>query len=399
MAHRAQDEDSRAIPASRICSDLGFIRILWLDRIPNHAAVHETVELAKSTGLASKAGFLNAVLRGYVRELDASRQLLSDLKTRQPALGYSHPEWLAARWAERWGPSQTSRLMEWDNTPPKTFARVNLLRTTPDVLLRQWGKEEVEFGLLSRDWLEESSMFELKSHPALGTMPSFQQGMFYIQDPSTVLAARELAAAPGETVLDFCAAPGGKLGCLAQSMGNQGRLFAQDTGLDRMRMIDENCARLGIACVRKIIAGATLDAPAAEFAPGGGSPAPGGERIPDLFDRILVDAPCSNTGVMRRRVNLRWRLRFEEIGRLAAGQLRLLEQAASRLKREGRLVYSTCSLEREENEEVVERFLANHPDFRLGGTRMLLPFTDQVDGAFVARFERSALPTGEKPPG
>jgi 16S rRNA (cytosine967-C5)-methyltransferase len=378
---------------------LGLYQIFWLDRIPNHAAVHETVELAKRSGLGGKAGFINAVLRGYLREFELSRQLLADLKLQQPALGFSHPQWLAARWEEHWGSSQTAQLMAWNNTPPKTFGRVNRLKATPGALLSQWRNEGVEYDLFRRDWLDEDSIFELKSHPALGRLPSFQQGLFYVQDPSTLLAVQELAPQPNETVLDFCAAPGGKLGCMAQIMGNRGRLFAQDTGLDRMRLIAENCARLGITCVHIISAGGALEPNEAQTRqptdPSGLSPA----APPAHFDRVLVDAPCSNTGVMRRRVDLRWRLRLEEIERMATSQLRLLEEAAGRLRPGGRLVYSTCSLEREENEGVVELFLASNPAFSHRGQRTLLPFIDGVDGAFVACLERVGSTGGLSPAG
>jgi 16S rRNA (cytosine967-C5)-methyltransferase len=345
---------------------LGLYQIFWLDRIPDHAAVHETVELAKHNGFGAQAGFVNAVLRGYLREFDATRQLLAELKTTQPALGCSHPEWLIARWQTRWGREKTARLMEWNNTPPKTFARVNTLKADPGKLLEQWRGENVEYDFVRRDWLEENLMFELKSHSALAQLPSFQQGLFYVQDPSTLLAARELDPQPGETLLDLCAAPGGKATYLAQLIRNDGRLLAYDTSPERLKWVEENCARLGVTCVQTALPSTCNLQPA-------------------TFDRILVDAPCSNTGVMRRRVDLRWRICPEEIERLQAGQLELLERAASLLKPGGTLVYSTCSLEPEENHLAVGHFLRRHARFKLERERELLPFVDEVDGAYVAR--------------
>jgi 16S rRNA (cytosine967-C5)-methyltransferase len=344
---------------------LGLYQVFWLDRIPHHAAVNETVELARQSGLSRQAGFVNAVLRAYVREFDATRQLLAQLKVSEPPLGYSHPDWLAARWTQRWGPDLAARLMEWNNTPPPAFARVNTLKTDPAKLLAQWRQEEVEFDPVRRDWLEENLLFELKSHPPLARLPSFQQGLFYVQDPSTLLAPLELDPQPGETVLDLCAAPGGKLIYLAQRMANQGQLLAHDTAPDRLRLIQENCARLGVTCV-------------STFNP----------RSSTLFDRILADVPCSNTGAMRRRVDLRWRLRVEDVQRARGNQLQLLRQAAALLRPGGRLVYSTCSLEPEENQEAVTQFLSEHPGFKLERQRELLPFVDKVDGAFVACFTR-----------
>ena len=350
---------------------LGLYQIFWLERIPDHAAVHETVELARHSGFHLQAGFINAVLRGYLREFDATRRLLADLKTAQPHLGYSHPEWLVARWQQRWGADRAAQLLEWNNTPPKTFARVNTLKADPGKLLTQWREENVEYDFVRRDWLEENLVFELKSYPPLSRLPSFQQGLFYIQDPSTLLAVRELDPQPGETVLDLCAAPGGKLTFIAQLMRNEGRLLAHDTAPDRLEMIDQNCTRLGVTCVQTVLP-STLNA-----------------QPSTTHDRILIDAPCSNTGVMRRRVDLRWRIRLEEIARLRATQLDLLRQAAPLLKPGGTLVYSTCSLEPEENGDVLTEFLAGQADFKVERTRELLPFVEGVDGTFVVRLMKN----------
>jgi 16S rRNA (cytosine967-C5)-methyltransferase len=349
---------------------LGLYQIFWLDRIPNHAAVHETVELAKQSGFGRQAGFVNAVLRGYLREFEATKRLLADLKAEQPHLGYSHPEWLVERWQKRWSPSQTAELMAWNNTPPKTFARVNTLKTDAGKLLPQWREENVEYDFVRHDWVEENLVFELKSHPALGWLRSFQQGWFYVQDPSTLLAVRELGPQPGEAVLDLCAAPGGKLTLMAQIMRNEGRVVAQDLTAERLQLINENCARLGATCVEAVLPAALNARPAARY------------------DRVLIDAPCSNTGAMRRRVDLRWRIRPEEIGRLRALQEELAAQGAARVKPGGTLVYSTCSLEPEENGEVVKEFLSRHADFSLEHERELLPFVHGVDGAYTARLIR-----------
>jgi 16S rRNA (cytosine967-C5)-methyltransferase len=346
---------------------LGLYQIFWLDRIPPHAAVHETVALAKTSGFGPQAGFVNALLRGYLREFDATRQHLAELKTTEPHLGFSHPDWLVARWRERWGLDKTSRLLEWNNTPPTISARVNTLQVDPGRLLEQWREENVEYDFVRRDWLPENLVFELKSHPPLTALPSFRRGWFYVQDPGTLLAVRELDPQPGDAVLDLCAAPGGKTTYIAQLMQNQGRLIAHDTAPDRLKLIEENCARLGVTCVQT--------ASPSTFVP-----------RPASFDKILVDAPCSNTGVMRRRVDLRWRIRPEEIQRLQTGQLQLMHESVPLLKPGGTLVYSTCSLEPEENRQVVEAFLRGQNRLRLDHERELTPFTDKVDGAYVARF-------------
>jgi 16S rRNA (cytosine967-C5)-methyltransferase len=358
-ANRAQK------PLLRELLRMGLYQVFWLERIPPHAAVHETVELARREGFGHQAGFVNALLRGYLREADATRLELADLKSRQPHIGYSHPEWLMARWQGRWGTDRTAELMRWNNTPPALFARVNTLKADPAKLLPQWRDEDVEYDFFKRDWLEENLVFELKTSPPLSQLASFRDGAFYIQDPSTLLAVNDLEVRPGQSVLDMCAAPGGKLTYIAQRLKNQGLLVAHDVAPERLDIVRENCSRLGVTCVRTALP-AELD---------------GALR----FDRILIDAPCSNTGVMRRRVELRWRISLEEIYRLRATQLELLRQAALLLKPGGLLVYSTCSLEPEENRSVVDEFLAGNRNFVLHHARELVPFIDGVDGAYVAR--------------
>jgi 16S rRNA (cytosine967-C5)-methyltransferase len=351
---------------------LGLYQIFWLDRIPDHAAVHETVELAKQGGFGPQAGFVNAVLRGYLREAGETKKLLADLKISRPALGWSQPEWLVEKWRKNFGDEKTAQFLQWNNTPPKTFARANTLKTDAGKLVEKWRVENVEYDFKTCDWTGENLIFELKSHPPLHSLASFRDGWFYIQDPSTLLAVRELDPQPGDAILDLCAAPGGKTTFIAQLMNNQGCIVAQDVSEDRLKLIRENCARLGVTCVETVLPSNS------QFA-----------IRNSQFDRILVDAPCSNTGVMRRRVDLRWRIQPEEISCLRATQLGLLHQAAASLKIGGVLVYSTCSLEPEENSEVVKEFLREHKNFKLESERQLLPFADNVDGAFEAKLIRA----------
>ncbi len=347
---------------------LGLYQLFWLDRVPNHAAVHETVELAKLLGFGPQSGFVNALLRGYLRERDLTVSALQQLKQQDPALGYSHPEWLVQRWQARYGAAKTSTLLDWNNVAPGTFARLNTLKTDAATLTRNWAQEEVEFAERKWDWTGENVVYELLSHRSLAVLRSFKEGFFYIQDPSTLLAVRELDPQPGEAILDLCAAPGGKTTYICQLMRNRGRIVAQDNQADRLGLIQENCQRLGATCVSVSVASVVPDPNPAE-----------------KFDRVLVDAPCSNTGVLRRRVDLRWRIRQEELARLSGSQLEILDRAALRVKAGGTLVYSTCSLEPEENGQVVQRFLTGHPQFKLQSERQLLPFEEGVDGAYVAK--------------
>lgn len=359
-------------PALQILLRLALYQLFWLSRIPDHAAVNETVALAKRSGFGAQAGFINALLRTYLREREATERMLADLKASEPSLGYSHPKWLCERWESRLGRETLLRLLEWNNTPPITFARVNLLRAEPDLLREQWAREKVEAKLVPADWAAETLIYELKSFPSLTSLPSFVNGLFYVQDPSTLLAVAELDPKPGETILDYCAAPGGKTTYMAERMKNSGNLIAHDLTSDRLKLVEENCARLGVPCVRPALP-STLNS-----------------QLSTLCDRILIDAPCSNTGVMRRRVDLRWRVSEQEISRLRTTQLQLLRDAVPRLKPGGTLVYSTCSLEPEENHEVVRDFLKENPVMHFQRERILTPWENHVDGAYVARFIRSA---------
>ncbi len=364
VARKTAGRDQNA--TVRLLLHLGLYQLFWLQRIPDHAAVHETVELGKRLGFGPRAGFLNAVLRGFIREREEIQQSLEALKEADLAMGYSHPAWLVERWQSRWGVEQTRRLLEWNNTPPPVYARRNELKADLATLASRWKEEGIEFEEREWDWTGPGLVFDLRSHPPLAACASFQEGLFYVQDPSTLLAVEQLGPLAGETILDWCAAPGGKTTFIAQRMQNRGRIVAQDNQPERLKLLRENCRRLGADCV--------------EVCPA--LPASG------EFDRILIDAPCSNTGVLRRRVDLRWRLKPSEIERLRKAQAALLAQAAPRLKAGGTLVYSTCSLEPEENEQVVGDFLKEHPGFESDGQRQLLSFAEGVDGAYVARLRR-----------
>jgi 16S rRNA (cytosine967-C5)-methyltransferase len=368
VARRTDDRPQLA--TVQIFLRLGLYQLFFLDRIPPHAACYETVELSKQLGCGNQSNFINAILRRSEAERDTIEVELAELRETVPHLGYSHPEWLVRKWTARWGADDTRRLLEWNNAAPATHVRVNLLKTTPAALIERWRlRENVEYELAPCPWADDGHVLTLKTHPPLPALGSFRDGWFYVQDPSTLLAAQAVEAWAGESILDLCAAPGGKTCHLAQKMENDGALLACDTEAGRLKLVTENCARLGVTCVKTLALGDHPDQ----------------ALFGKQFDKALVDAPCSNTGVLRRRLDLRWRLRPEEIKRLRATQLKLLALAAKHLKPGGLLVYSTCSLEPEENSDVVKEFLAAHPAFKLESERELLPFRDGVDGAYVAK--------------
>ncbi len=358
----ARTNGRRQPPGVRIALRLGLYQLFRLDRVPQHAAVHETVATAKALGFSRQSGFINAILRHYTREHPATRRHLEQLRKDEPALGYSHPEWLVEHWTAQFGGAKTRQLLEWNDQPAKTFARVNTLKTSAADLAKRWeNAESVTCEPLARDWLGDIPFFELHSHPPLSTLPSFLEGWFYIQDPGTALACTMLDPQPGDEILDYCAAPGGKTTLLAQLAGDQARITAHDLNEKRLHMVRENCTRLGVQSVVEFVTPADAEEPLR------------GRR----FDKILLDAPCSNTGVLRRRIDLRWRITEAEITRLAAGQRHLVEQASRHLKPGGRLVYSTCSLEASENTA----------GLTFTRSRQVTPFADQVDGAFAGIIE------------
>ena len=325
---------------------LGLYQLCFLEKIPAHAAVNESVALAKQLASPAEAKFVNAILRR------ADRRLLA---TAPSWIQASHPEWLWRRWLARWGAADTLALGRWNNEPPPLYIRT-LTSELPA------GIPAVPSGLHPLAW-RVTTAAGLFDGPV----------KFYAQDPSTLIAVDVLDPQPGEAVLDMCAAPGGKTTYIAQKMRDTGKIIAADSSNVRLGKVAENCQRLGVTIV------ATL---ACE-----------GTRLDRClrgtqFDRVLLDAPCSNTGVLRRRVDLRWRLQAEEIVRLAGVQAQLLAAASEFVKPGGVLVYSTCSLEPEENERVVERFRESHPKFSLDVTRSIFPPRDGMDGAFVAQFRR-----------
>ena len=445
---RRQKGSRKQQPAVRCLLRMGLYQIVLLDKIPSHAAVSETVGLARRCGQGKEAGFVNAVLRAYADDEEATREVIADMQAQDPAVAWSHPKWLvkvrfacsrqarmarrlcqtslrhacpravgAARlpcrpadrfclqdWVKRYGGAATQLLMEWNNRAAGSFARVNRLRASPEELLERWGQEGVLADRVPLEWSDDGDVFNVSLPRAVDTLESFEQGLFYMQDPSTLLAVHALQPLPGETVVDLCAAPGGKACMIAQRMGNQGCIVASDIDDERLARVRENSERLGVTCLRTVsaplldaalagMAGA-VDSGGDERAGSSGKSSEGrGGAVLGLVDRVLVDAPCSNTGVMRRRVDLRWRLRKEEIAALHEVQFGLLERAAGLVRPGGVVVYSTCSIEPDENEHVVRRFLKARDKCEPGAweleySRQASPLTDATDGAFVARLRR-----------
>jgi 16S rRNA (cytosine967-C5)-methyltransferase len=349
LRSRHLDRDSRDLLR------LGFYQLFLLET-PEHAAVYETVAL---TGPRSRS-LVNAVLRSAVR---GKTDLLRRASEQNPSIRKSYPRFLIDRWTKNFGEKNTEALCDWNNRPAPVYARINQIKVSQEAFLSQ--QFDAQQLAAQKNFVRLTSI----PHDALAA------GHCYVQDPSTAAACLLLDPKPGDRALDACAAPGGKTGYLAELMKNEGFLLACDRDENRGETLLENLERLGVTISRCVRHDWTT-----------------GERPPEqaAFDRILVDAPCTNTGVMRRRVDLRWRLRMEDFSRMPTEQLGIVRATIPLLKTGGVLVYSTCSIEPEENEAVVAAILSEFPFLKLVEQISLLPFQDGFDGAFAAKLIRAS---------
>jgi len=335
---------------------LGLYQIFVLET-PEHAAVHETVAIASQ----KQRGIINALLRAGIRQRN---ELLERANTQPLFVRTSHPQFLVERWQQRFGAEHTQELCRWNNRPAPVYGRINGIKIDPETFVQLYP----DSGPLpaNPDFLKFSTL------PTAG----LACGHCYIQDPSTAIASYLLDPKPEERILDACAAPGGKTAHIAQLMQNRGAIIACDRDRERLEILKHNVRRLGATIVRAVRHDWSRNHTPEEIL----SIAP--------FDRVLLDAPCTNTGVMRRRIDVRWRLRPEDFSRMSNEQLLISRAVIRLLKPGGVLVYSTCSLEREENEQLVRRLVAELPSLALETERDSFPFRDGLDGAFAARLIR-----------
>jgi 16S rRNA (cytosine967-C5)-methyltransferase len=327
---------------------------LYKMRIPDHAAVYETVNIA-----GPARTLVNAVLRKTIAEKE---HILQQLRDAPAHIRYSHPEFLWQKWESRHGGRLAEELCAWNNEPAKIYVRANRLRVTPGELIESFpGARVVD---VHPDCLEVDRL----------PLSWISSGVAYVQDPSTLLACDLLDPKPGEVVLDACAAPGGKTGYMAQNMQNQGSLVACDYDKLRLARLEQNLTRLGVSNSTIVLLDWLQQTSAFK---------------PETFDAILVDAPCTNTGVIRRRTDVRWRLTPQDFPRMQHLQGRIVKATVQFLKSGGRLVYSTCSIEPEENESVVAYIDKEVPELSFVETKSSMPIHDHLDGAFAALFVKA----------
>jgi 16S rRNA (cytosine967-C5)-methyltransferase len=337
---------------------LGLYQVFLL-KTPEHAAVHETVAIAPK----KQRPIINAVLRAAIRQ---RTELLAKAEAQPLFVRTSHPQFLVERWQQHFGAEQTEELCKWNNRPAPIYGWINPIKIDPEAFMQLDPDLRTLPG--NQDFVEFNTL----------PMAALHSGHCYIQDPSTAIACQLLDPKPGEKILDACAAPGGKTAYLAQLIQNTGVIVACDRDRERLEILKDNVGRLGATSVRAVRHDWTRSRPPQEIL----SIAP--------FDRILLDAPCTNTGVIRRRIDVRWRLRPEDFSRMSNEQLIITRGVLGLLKPGGILVYSTCSLEPEENERLVRRVVAEKPALCLEAERHSLPFRDGFDGAYAAKLTRSA---------
>ncbi|MCH3950189.1 MAG: 16S rRNA (cytosine(967)-C(5))-methyltransferase RsmB [Acidaminococcus sp.] len=370
----------KMLPLLRTLLRLGAYQILYLDRIPDAAAVNESAELCRHFVNENSVSLVNGSLRqlsrvkGELHFPEGEEHLLERI-----ALEEFHPEWLVRRWKYRFGLDEAIALCRYDNTVPPLSLRVNTLKTTREALREKL--QEAGIGTELSKWSPDG----LLCHK----LPSLEQLMkdfgtcLYIQDESSMLDAAALAPKPGETVLDLCSAPGGKATHLAQKMQNQGKLVAMDIYDHKLELVRANAERLGITCLSTRKADGTVFLPEWE----------------NQADKVLVDAPCSGLGVLNRRVEARWTKVEKHLSQFPPLQKKILDNAARYVKSGGRLLYSTCTLEQDENTRVRAAFLKAHPEFKSASfphpvtgapleELQILPWRDGIDGFYLCLFEK-----------
>ena len=359
--------ERRPHPLVESALHIGLLQLLYLKDVQDHAAINETVDAVKALGRPMDAPFVNAVLREAQRR---QRGLMGQLTRQKPGIALSHPDQLVHRWKKQFGIRRMNGICEWNNQVPQTVIRLFQSRTNMAEYQKQLSRAGVE---AAPHPFAPRECLSIQHGVKIPDLPGFREGLFSVQDPATLAAPRLLKPVPGEKILDGCAAPGGKAMLMADLMGDEGSLTALELHRDRMERLEQNLTRAGFEIT------SAVRGDAASWAPGSGIP----------FDGVLLDVPCSNTGVIRRRPDVRWRFSEDRLKALNATQRRILDHSANLVRPGGRLVYSTCSIEPEENEELVLGWLKHRTDYRFVKAVKLIPGQRDTDGAYAALLVRS----------
>ncbi|MDP3582106.1 MAG: 16S rRNA (cytosine(967)-C(5))-methyltransferase RsmB, partial [Ignavibacteria bacterium] len=352
------------------------------DKVPDYAAVNEAVEFVKKLQGQAAADLTNAVLRNIIRNKENIRYPNPDEDINSYLSAYfSHPTWLVKRWLVRFGREETEKLLIANNNKPNLSIRINNLVTNPTEMKSLLNSVELKF--TDGKYLKE--FIRMNSLTNIADWEYFAKGYFSIQDESTGFPIKLLSVSPGMRVLDICAAPGGKTGFIADEMKNTGEIVALDKFESRLKILEKNLTRLKVTnVVTKVI-------DAADF------------EDEDGFDRVLIDAPCSGLGTLTKKPDLKWKRDLGDIRKIVNIQYELLKKGASLVKQNGFIVYSTCTIEPEENFDLIKKFLSENPNFALvnaadqlpkavvddNGCVATLPHVHGIDGAFAAKLIRN----------
>lgn len=353
--------------AVRIALRLGLYQLRFLTRVPASAAVNESVSLVRAARLSSATTFVNALLRRAVRESEYDPAAGVSDPLEKIAIKTSHPHWLIERWASWLGVAQAESFARANNLVPPTAFRIVANRANQSQILAKLsaaGAALQSSDIAAGAWRVSGAASLLREMSAAGEI--------YLQDEASQLVAQVVSANEGERVLDLCAAPGGKTTLIADRSGGRVTVVAADRSATRMETVVATTMLHQLGGITPVILDATEQLP----------------FQPETFDKVLVDAPCSGTGTLRRNPEIRWRLSPDDIPRLAHTQKRIFGHAAEVVKPGGLVVYSTCSVEPEENEEVIDEVLSNDDRFRLVKTFRTWPQREGVDGFFVGIFQK-----------
>ena len=360
---------------------IGAYQILFLDKVPDSAAVNESVKLAKLSGRGQAAGLVNAVLRRISREKNALPEIPRRDTVQYLSIRYSHPKWLVKRLLALLGEAETEAFLAADNAVAPTTVQVNPMKTTKEALLESLAQSGVSAA--PHPWVPDC--LELTGTGDLTALSAFSQGLFLVQDGAARLVTLFAGITPGQQVLDVCAAPGGKSFSAAFAMADQGRILSCDIHENKLSRIRQGAERLGISCLETAAADGRVFRP--EWAEG--------------FDTVLVDAPCSGLGIIRKKPDGRYK-RPDDLFALPVIQTAILENAARYVRSGGVLVYSTCTILPEENQQVTDAFLVQHPDFikepvslpqpagNTDGQLTLWPQRHGTDGFYICRMRRKS---------
>ncbi|RKY08373.1 MAG: hypothetical protein DRP66_04695 [Planctomycetota bacterium] len=378
---------------------IGVYELIYVPTTGDYAVVNEAVNLAHVVAGKKQSGFVNAVLRNVggaiarratpLRTAGAQNTLphspthgcqfdmpvLSNPQTDPAAWlaeAFSLPQWLTGEWLDEFGFEKSKQICFASNRRPGLYIQPNTLKISLESLAKKFADAEIEFEIVAGE-----TMLRIRSRRAIASAPGFSEGLFIVQDPTAAGVAKILSPQPGQNILDLCAAPGGKAVGMAQLMGGRGSIVASDIDSERLKMVCDNCARLGITIIDPVA----------------------WDKLSDViaqvrrWDAVVVDVPCSNTGVMAKRPEVRFRITPRAIRSLVETQRRLLDRAAGIVGGGGKICYSTCSIQRAENAALVRAFLKDHPNFKLDYEKLTLPFVlaDQsfdYDGGFTAILTR-----------